>query len=103
MVLGEPVTDEGNTGVQVALHGIDLAEHDTSAVLISSRIEGIYAHRLVRPAIAMDSVVDWLLRPPTEGAAMVGRTIEALLPVDPGRDAVTRTRAIVLGTGTSGG
>lgn len=107
LVLGEPRQDgqEHGPGVQVALLGIDLAAHRTSAVLVTTRLEGVYAHRLTTPAVALDAAAEWLVRPLQEGRALVGRTIEAILPADPdpapdqaGR-ARTR-RAIVMGDGT---
>lgn len=100
VVVAEPSPDSTVPATQVALYGIDLAEHDTAAVLIAARIEGIYAHRLARPAVAIDAAVGWLLAPPAEGTPTVGRTVEVLLPADAERrDAVDQVRAIVLGTG----
>jgi hypothetical protein len=99
LVVAEPAPDSTVPATQVALYGIDLAEYDTAAVLISARIEGIYAHRLTRPAAAVDAAVEWLLAPPADDAVTVGRTAEALLPVDPQRrNGTAQVRAIVLGT-----
>lgn len=102
LVLGEPGSGEPATPVQFAVCGIDLREHQTSAVLISTRIEGIYAHRLTRPAIAVDAIVSWLLRPPADGAVTTGRTVELMLPADGarGREPSSDVRAILVGTGT---
>ena len=100
LVLGEPGSEEAAAPVQIVVSGIDLREHDTSAVLISARIEGIYALRLAHPAIAVDAVVDWLLRPPPADAPTVGRTVELMLPTDRVGDRVADVRAIVMGTGT---
>lgn len=101
LVVAQPSPDSTTPAAQVALYGIDLAEHDTAAVLIAARIEGIYAHRLTVPTVAVDAAVEWLLAPPADDAVTVGRTAEVLLPADPQRrDAVAEARAIVLGTGT---
>jgi hypothetical protein len=99
LVLGEPGADSTLPAVQVALLGIDLAAHRTSAVLIATRIVGIWAHRLTVPAIAMDAAVSWLLRPPPAGKKTVGRTIEALLPASAPGAGTTDSRAIVMTSG----
>lgn len=99
IVVGEPTDDKTLPPAQVALSGIDLREHDTSAVLMSTRIAGIYAHRLTRPRTALDAAAEWLLAVPDAPAGPVGRTVEVILPVDLGRSGVGDTRAIVLTAG----
>jgi hypothetical protein len=112
MVLGEPGLGaptfgaaHAQSGVQIALTGIDLRAHQTAAVLISARIQGIYAHRLVTPALAMDEAAIWLTRAPTADQGQIGRSVETILPAEaeptrvgnPGQPAPTRrTRALVL-------
>lgn len=99
VVLGEPGADEGVPAVQVALLGIDLAAHETSAVLIQTRLVGIWAHRLTRPDVAVDAAVSWLLRPPLPGQDVVGRTVEVLLPAAAPGSGTTDVRAVVMTNG----
>lgn len=95
IVLGEPTQQPDRPGVQVAVSGIDLRAHRTSAALLSVRLVGIYTHRLAAPAIAVDAMVDWLMRP-APGPDPVGRTVQVILPAAQPGGVAGDVRAIVL-------
>lgn len=95
VVLGEPAS----TDMHLTAAGIDMSDHSTSAALLAARIAGVYAHRLARSDIAVDAVVEWLLRAPIASAGPTGRTIEVITPGS-AAGALRDRRAIVLGDGS---
>lgn len=94
VVVREPELSE----IRVVASGIDLTDGHTDAVLISARIEGVYANRLTSLSIALRSIAGWLTRGEAEAEAPIGRTIETLVPRDPARTSeIISSRAIVMG------
>jgi hypothetical protein len=98
MVLREPET---SADTWLVASGVDLEADRTAAMLISARIEGIYANRLTTVDVGMTTLLGWLLGAPAEGKPYVARSVEMIRPREAGvRDTVTDTRLIVM-TGTT--
>lgn len=99
IVLREPET---SVDTWLVASGIDLDAHRTAAVLISARVEGIYANRLTGADLGLRTVLGWLLGAPAEGQSYIGRTVEVIRPREDGvRPTIADLRLIVMTGATS--
>ena len=95
------VADLADRSPDITVLGIDLHDDHRDALLLSTEVAGVYAHRLTRPALGIGAVAKWLRRPGTSDAVQL-RHLQVVRPAPDADGTSSTTQFLVLRSGSAG-